>query len=119
MVRVGVWLNRMGCQMAPGPKSILNKVTLPMATLATTLGDGAWVTNGRRKIGDHHHRKTDVVLWMTGRERGGVMVNNGLYLIPVGTVGLVKTGKLHRTWRSPDSRSSPGTGNPPLTGDRT
>ena len=97
MVRVGLRSNRMWCQMAPGLKSILNKATPPITTLVTTLGDGGWVTTGRRKTEDYHQR-TDVVLWMTGREGGEIMVNNnGSYLIPVGTVGLSRTGKLLRT----------------------
>ena len=46
------------------------------------------------------------------------MVNNGLFLTPVGIVGLSRTGKLLRTWRSLDSKNRPGTGNPPLAGNR-
>jgi len=95
MVRVGLRSNRMGCRMAPGLKSILNKATPPITTLATTPGDdGAWVTTGRRKTEDYH-QKTDVALWMTGREGGEIMVNNnGSCLIPVGTAGLSRTGRL-------------------------
>jgi hypothetical protein len=99
-------------------KSILNKATPPMAKLATTLGDGAWVTTGWRKTEDYR-QKTDVAMWMTGREGGEMMVNNGSCPILVGTVGLSRTGKLFRTWRSPDSKSRPGTGNLPLAGNRT
>ena len=95
----------------------LNKATPPMATLATTLDDGAWITTGSKPTEDYR-RKTVVVILMTGREGGETTANNGLYLTLVGTVGLSRTGKLFRSWKSPGSRNNRGTGNRPLAGNR-
>ena len=121
MARLGPWLIRMGHLATGNPlKSSINQATPPhMATLATTLGDGAWVLTGWRTSEDYR-RKMGVALRMTGREGGGILVsNNGLCLTLVGTVGLSRPGNLPRTWRSPDLKSRLGTGNLPLAGNKT
>ena len=62
MVRVGgVSINTDPLAGTGTQKSILNKVTPPMATPATTLGDGAQVMTGR-KTTEGYRRKTGVVM---------------------------------------------------------
>ena len=57
---------------------------------------------------------------MKGRVDGEIITNNNdLFPTLVGTVGLQKTGKLLHTWKNPELKNSPGTGNLPLAGNHT